>query len=171
MQPRKKQKTDNEGGGEGGQGGDIDDRFWLLCVMISNGHDSFPFVGWREPRLKNRVVFINLLRKPLNMLKSGDRLTMMRLSLNYTAIRGLPLRRVALQLMQDPAVNIPPNYIRGSDSIKLKLLEAPREERQLLTLKVDFAKRLSIREPASEDQVTHALLLGPSPPSLSLRSS
>jgi hypothetical protein len=187
--------------------------------MISNGHDAFPFVGWREPRLKHRVVFINLLRKPLNMLKSGDRLTMMRLSLNYTAIRGLPLRRAALQLLQDPAVKIPPNYLKGRDSIKLKAtgpllsntssrsgkgdrnrsashtdksaskrsgqedgttkapqprgcfrqeeqhdaLEAPNsEERQLLTLKVDFANRLSIREPASEDQVTHAPLpLGP----------
>lgn len=88
--------------------------------MITNGHDVFPFIGWREPRLENRVVFVNLLVKPLSMLKSGDRLAMMRLALNYTAIRGLPLRQIALRLLQDPTVKIPANYVAGRDSIKLK---------------------------------------------------
>ncbi|ELR13497.1 Ca2+/calmodulin-dependent protein kinase [Acanthamoeba castellanii str. Neff] len=133
---RKKQKRDGGGGGGGGGGenlfggtaecppgltststtsgrsSDIDDRFWLLCLMITNGHDVFPFIGWREPRLENRVVFVNLLVKPLSMLKSGDRLAMMRLALNYTAIRGLPLRQIALRLLQDPTVKIPANYIK-----------------------------------------------------------
>lgn len=184
--------------------------------MITNGHDVFPFIGWREPRLENRVVFVNLLVKPLSMLKSGDRLAMMRLALNYTAIRGLPLRQIALRLLQDPTVKIPANYVAGRDSIKLKptgpfssstsggsdnrdrnplssgssrankstgrrsgqedgttnapqprgcsgqegrphdALEGRSNEHHplLLTLKVDFANRLSIREPTSEDQGT-----------------
>ena len=184
--------------------------------MITNGHDVFPFIGWLEPRLQNRVVFINLLVKPLNMLKSEDRLAVMRLALNYTAIRGLPLRQIALQLLEDPRVKIPAIHVEGRRSAQLKptgpypsstssggsdkqdrnpprsgsgradkwisgrsgqedgrtnapqprrdrsgrqhdalegLSSNERHHHQHLTLRVDFASRLSIREPASEDQV------------------
>ena len=51
-------------------------------MMITNSHNVYPYISWCEPLLDNQLIFINFLKKLLNMLEGKDQLMMMKITFN-----------------------------------------------------------------------------------------